>query len=261
MCVEDIVSNGWLQGSVCSSDLVEPDNTDPAPDLWIVASHSCDVRTPDLAKEPRVDLIPARRIPATSGTFLNGRNPRKMHVVFEDQAIELDLPRKVTIDRSILARTKPLGILDHKHADILRTWLGARYARSAFPDAFNARLRQAGTDADLRASFEGCGDWLESVYVETEDVELPPSENYRVRLVLAMRPENYEDSSRRRAVEACALTVAESLEGCDGVELMDVETVSESRLTVTELRALRRFDYDYLTFRDSGADEDPSPRF
>lgn len=116
------------------------------PDLMLVViSHDCDLVRP-YEVEPQVELIQGQRTDELNGSLSNGRNPRKLHLEYEQdgtkKVLELRALNKVLVDkRSLVDRIPdPDAVLTKKGVQILQGWLAARYNRAAFPDDLDRRM-------------------------------------------------------------------------------------------------------------------------
>jgi hypothetical protein len=113
--------------------------------VLVVISHSCDLVKPHEA-EPHVELIPGQRKDEMNGTLANGRNPRKLHLEYEQggtkKVLELRALNKFPFDKRLLIDVvpDPDAVLTEKGIQILQGWLAARYNRAAFPDDLNRRM-------------------------------------------------------------------------------------------------------------------------
>jgi len=118
--------------------------TDPATAI-VVISHDCDLVRP-YEVEPQVELIQGQRKDEFDGSLSNGRNPRKLHLEYEQNGakrfLELCAINKTYADKRLLigAGPDPDSVLTAKSVQTLRGWLAARYNRAAFPDDLNRRL-------------------------------------------------------------------------------------------------------------------------
>jgi hypothetical protein len=117
------------------------------PDLVVVViSHDCDLVKP-YEFEPHVELIPGQSIGELNGSLAHGRNPRKLHLEYEQdgmkKVLELRAIKKTFVDKRLLIDVvpDPSAVLTKKGIQILQGWLAARYNRAAFPDDLNTRMK------------------------------------------------------------------------------------------------------------------------
>ena len=98
-------------------------------DRLIVTSHDCDIVSPDLRKEPFVEVVRGRI--ATAGKvdkqLSGGRNPRILHLAFEAEATVAVLVCSVhdrwSIPRELLMGEVPHGQLADKERRLVAEWL------------------------------------------------------------------------------------------------------------------------------------------
>jgi hypothetical protein len=96
--------------------------------------------------EPSVEVIVGRHLPKGNGNYFWAKAPRTLHVdVLQNDAaavIELVATTKRLIPKKALAVFLPDTTYSFpgKSLSALRSWLGVRYNRAAFPDTFVNRL-------------------------------------------------------------------------------------------------------------------------
>jgi len=148
----------WRQGHVVTDEAVDKlalrDAQAPEASLVVVISHDCDLAaSPD--REPEVELIVGRQIQKADGNFTHAKTPRVLHIEFaaadDRKFVELAATKKVRVAKELFADHQPRQEFQLGPAEqsILQRWLGARYRRSAFPDAFEKRLDSSGADKRL----------------------------------------------------------------------------------------------------------------
>src|SRR6266540_14991 len=247
----DLKTRGWRQGSVLPPDLASL--LMPAAsreDLVVVASHDCDLLNPRFDVEPEVELIHARAIPAgrRDGRLQNGRNPRKLQFLIRtpngDQQFEMAILSRKSFDRRALLESEPDSErqLGRENIRTLRLWLGKRYFRVAFPDAFNERTRAA--NDRIRKQLEAAEDVIDALYLLVEDDELPPGEPYHVDLRASMRVHAYSDPPSRLRAQKAIDAIAVALRDLPGIQLDDAGIYSEDEITLDDIRLLKRWDWD-----------------
>jgi hypothetical protein len=130
----------WCQGN--TYELAASNGLDVA----VVISHDCDLRS---EKETNVEIIRSRYISAPNATFQYAKNARTFHIpvqnkIGDERWIELEQKHKQSISIDELNAFQPgqWSITGASKRE-LKQWLAARYARPAFPDAFETHLRTA----------------------------------------------------------------------------------------------------------------------
>jgi hypothetical protein len=254
----DLKRRGWRQGSVLPPDLASQlIPTATRDDLVIVATHDCDLLNPRFDVEPEVELIHATPIPAgrKDGRLRNGRNPRRLHLSIRTQGgdhwFETAILSRKPFDRRALLNTgpDPDRQLGRDNVRTLRLWLGRRYYRVAFPDAFNERTRAA--NDRVRKQLEAAEDVIDAVYLFMEDDgELPPGEPYRIDLRASMLVQVHADPPSRLRAQKAVDAVAVALRGCPGIQVDDAGVFSEDEISLDDLRWLKRWDWDWISLED-----------
>lgn len=135
-----------------------------------------------------------------------------------------------------------------------------RYRRTAFPDAFNERLRPAwrgkgGIEPRLKADHGQLSDLL--IDLLPNDRELADGEDYVIGTLMGvMRVEDFEDPAKHRTATKLLEDIAESIGSkCSGIDLGGTggrrwEIRSEANLTLYDLRNLARWDWQYLSLSE-----------
>lgn len=149
--------------------------------------------------------------------------------------------------------------LDTTERRCLAQWLGKRYVRAAFPDAFNDRVRPA--TSRLRKHLKKTGGALiGGLYVLlNSDDELPDDVPYEMVLRGVMRVEDHESPEKREQALATMKAVAAELGRLPDIELSDWELVSAAEMSLDDLDYFQRWDYDDLSDRTEGAARTPDP--
>ena len=157
--VRALRESGWRQGRFarhCDHRTLLDGSADrvpvsvPTPFRLVMVTQDCDlVREPDI--EPWVELILCREVAKVEPLYLNGRNPRLLHlqpICSQEPAPWLEISIH---DRFRIAKEKLTGLsadetvrLEADAVRLLSRWIAKRYTRPAFPDAFNRRLATGG---------------------------------------------------------------------------------------------------------------------
>jgi hypothetical protein len=270
LVLPEIPDQGWRQGSVIphhqergvsASSLEGLTLNRPleADDLLILISQDCDIVCPSYDNEPYVELLVARAVPQDKrdGTLFHGKNPRRLQ--FQMEAAEGHLLYEVNIhEKSRLDRKSLVGVEaaagprpDASVVDVLTKWTAKRYTRAAFPTNFNERCRPV--MGRIGRKLKARGDLLTGIFLRLDTLEeLPAGEDYRVILRVTARSEDLEDIDNNDAAIALITDIEIALNECEGIDVVDAALVPEDDFTLADLREVRRWDYDYLSF---GADE------
>jgi len=148
-----ITDRGWRQGSALGPSTARlavtkapPHVTVEGDDVLLVMSHDCDVASPDLGKEPFVEIVRARRLKTetTSKQSGWGRHPRYLETEIDLAGLVVlgcAIHERWLVPRDWLAAESPAGELDATQRRVAAEWLAKRYLRAAFPTAFDLRWR------------------------------------------------------------------------------------------------------------------------
>ncbi|HEX7027496.1 MAG TPA: hypothetical protein VF268_09660 [Gammaproteobacteria bacterium] len=261
MSIRDkILANGWCQcafvrredGLVLIEDLAKKF---PAGARFIVLNQDCDLVHHNLEAEPEAEFIMGIPFPGQiDGNNTYGKNPRRLHILANlegrEVPIELDIANRFSVPRDRLCAIKP----DHNSGltesarNVLRHWIAARYVREAFPDAFENRLRAASNKINKKMKL--VKNAISSVYIALEPMaEVKEGETYKVGFVAVMPVSNYENPEDRKIAIQVIQDVAAAIHSCEGIEVYLNEVVSEGDFTLSEMRMLKRWNWDYLSFR------------
>ena len=150
-----------------------------------------------------------------------------------------------------------VGHIPHEVAlteDDIRTvirWTANRYLRSAFPDTFNQRLAAAKRSMKrIETALKRDGSVITGIFLRVDPPDkIAPEEQYQVIMRLTAR----EDVFEQPETETRALELTENIrlefDRIEGIEIVDYALVSEADFSLADLRAILRWDYDYLSYR------------
>jgi hypothetical protein len=226
-----------------------------------VISHDCDITHRSIDKEPFAELIVARRIstePAGDRVLL--RSPRLLefegHVGDEHATYRVSAAERLFVRRERLAGIDPVGPLGTEPPDLLVAWLANRYIRSAFPDAFNERLGP--NQREIKRLLKTGAEHLHSIYIRVDDEELPPETPYRLIIRGTMLQIDFLVPERRLSAQKAFDSLIALLATCEGIEIADEALVSETEISLDDVRLMKRWStHDSLSLRD---ERDALPR-
>lgn len=260
--VDEIRANGWRQGAIllsashpALSSYTRESIADT--DCCVVISQSCDVLCPNFDTEPTVEFLLTRAIGSeANGNFTHAKNARRLQfeidvdgelVVYEAQA-----RHRFTVPRSILASHRADAnrrLTSESLSDAIQ-WIVARYSRHALPDNFNVRTSRV-VDRKVKPILAGLKR-LKALYIALQDwEELGPEKPYEVSLLGTMKAEDFGQPVERTAVEEGLTKIATALASCRGIEVLDAAVRSEADVTLDDVRYLVRWNFDYISLRDS----------
>ncbi len=264
----------WRQGHLLTTEAIEalglshpetPDST-----CVVVISHDCDLANDALQIEPDVEVIVGRHLPKGDGNYFWAKAPRTLHVdvLQNDTAavVELVATAKRLISKQALAAFFPDAAYSYpsKSLSALRSWLGIRYNRAAFPDPFVDRLSQSKVDKRLAKIIEPVGNLLSAVYFDVDggkEIDHPDGSPYDLKIVLAYPPgddpEQTADEVEKLEIEIADLFAEKHFDQAtgkwSGIALKQCISISEDDLRVSRARLLTQWRLEYMTLK---ADED-----
>lgn len=218
--------------------------------ILIVVSHDCDVTNDSFEKEPRVEVLVAG-VATPMPLRLQGRDPRRLQLRMDGPAgefvLEASAHARFFIDRQALLGHSPRMDmrLGDQNTQLLSEWLAKRYARSAFPDELNRRLRPA--LEDVKQLFRKHGDAISELFLTTVDEELSEGEPYGVLVWAVMRDADHRQDLLRAEAQSCMDKLLALLSGCEGIDA-DGGLRSDADLSLHEIRSAKRWDaWDWLS--------------
>lgn len=239
-----------------------------SPDLTcvVVVSHDCDLANDALQIEPDVEVIVGRRVQKGDGNYFWAKAPRTLHIDAlrsgTGATIELVATAKWPIPKQLLAAYTPdtAYSLPGKSLSALRSWLGVRYNRAAFPDPFVNRLSQFKVDKRLAKIIEPVGNLLSAVYFDVDGgIEIDHSDDspYELKIVLAYPPGD-DPEQAAEDVEKVEVAVTnlfqekhfdQASRKWNGIALRQCISISEDDLPVSKARLLTQWRLEYMTLK------------
>jgi hypothetical protein len=259
-----------MQGDVVPSDAVDdwraagfvPAEWDAHADWLVVVSHSCDLAATDVEAEPWAEVVRGRTDEPADGNLTWGKNPRTLQIdAASDAPVTFSVHDRTRVPKHALQAHAPDSgrRLDTTERRCLAQWLGKRYVRAAFPDAFNDRVRPVASRLRKHLKKKG-GALLGALYVLlNSDDELPEGVPYEMVLRGVMAVEDHESPEKRAEALATMKAVASELGRLPDVELIDWDLVSAAEMSLDDLDYFQRWDYDDLSDRTEGAARTPDP--
>jgi hypothetical protein len=244
-------TGNWRQGSFLDASAIAGELAKvgaSACDLAAVISQDCDV-VAGSAIEPAVEIIVAELVAQPDTALLYGKNPRRLCLPLSSGTgyVVFDVRRRYPVAKQALADHAPRTDLTLSEKDVraLARWLGKRYTRDAFPDAFNARLRPAQKELE-RVSKSCAGRHVTTVFLmlDPKDDELEDGTDYHVVLWFACR-QDVLDSAAGVEANQFASAFSRALESCPGIVVDDWEVRSHDNITLADLELMKRFDVDF----------------
>jgi hypothetical protein len=248
---------GWRQGAVVRADhaivdalkilpFAEFDRL-PEPCWLIVASQDCDAVCDSLAVEPGVEVLIAEPIERMRTAHRDGRHPRELHLMLrgpegEEQPVRVQVRNRAMFDRSLLAECSPATdyAVPTEYIEQIAGLLGGRYARIAYPSAFDARTRKA--RQQLARVLERYADDVVDIYfaLHPHDQELQETEEYRLSVYAVVIDDLVVGDPRvlNELKTKLAKALREPLRKCSGVHLEKVSVVGRDEVTLREFMGM-----------------------
>ena len=264
----------WRQGHVLTAKAIQTLGLShpKTPDLTcvVVISHDCDLANDALEIEPDVEVIVGHHLPKGNGNYFWAKVARKLHVdVIQNgtsTVVELVATAKRLIPKRALVAFFPDANYSFpgKSLSALRSWLGVRYNRAAFPDPFVDRLAQSKVDKRLARIIEPVGNLLSAVYFDVDggkEIDHTDGSHYELKIVLAYPPGD-DPEQTADDVEKLESAIAnifkekyfdQTTEKWNGIVLQTCISISEDDLTVSRARLLTQWRMEYMTLK---ADEE-----
>jgi hypothetical protein len=253
---DQLLSLGWRQGSIIEAGAIEHEAlADHAGAVaFLVLNQTCDLVNDSLDKEPVVELLPLSRIAKADTGLLNGRNPRLIHfeVIVGGSAclVEAFAPKVVTLPRDLLLKGNPSNnwSLDEPVLKSLLAWRAARYLRTAFPDAFENRLKPV--FKDFRTLVEGIHVHLHSLHIRVEPFgPLDESDSYEVDLLMVIRRSSHDIKETRDKLTAAGAILEKLINSPAGLVCTSCKVRAPHEVTFEEISGYLRWErHDYLSF-------------
>jgi len=254
--VASLLESEWRQGTVLPHKLL-PDAALPASvtadTKLVVISHDCDLVNNSYAAEPFLEIFVARPKPsdARDGRMFNGKNPRRLQFFAEQSGehrlYEIDVHEKYRVDRRVLeAGTRDETIrISANDVLVIAKWAAARYRRPSLPTAFVDRIAPIKTK--LSKKLERDGEDIVTVFLGLDTTaELPANEAYRLILRVVIATETSEDDAKEQRANG-VVSEMQKLLAQWGIAVEDARLVTESEITLDEVRHMNRWDFDYLS--------------
>jgi hypothetical protein len=258
-------AGNWRQGSIVDASPIAGELAKvaaPPCELAVVISQDCDV-VADSTIEPAVEIIVAELAAQPDTALLYGKNPRRICLPLTSGTgyLVLDVRHRYPLSKQVLAGHAPRADLTLSEKDVraLARWLGKRYTRDAFPDAFNARLRPAQKELE-KVSKSAAGRHITTIFLmlEPKDDELDDGTDYHVAIWFACR-RDVLDSDTGAEANQFASAFSRALESCPGIVVDDWEVRSHDDITLADLELIKRFDVDFRSEAPKPGGAAPSP--
>jgi hypothetical protein len=215
-------------------------------DRVVVLSQDCDVVHGSYDAEPTAELIRAKPSSQADGLIRHGRNPRRLQLAVGALFLNFSVHDRWNIQRSELESTGPDPeiAVDGDARHVLTEWVAKRYTRPAFPDAFNVRREAA--NKKIERELKKHGELITGIFlaIKPHD-ECGDGTNYIVALRVTAGKATLTNKSVESQLVTTTKQVADALDACAGIEVVDYGLVSEAEFTLEDLQYFQRWDWDY----------------
>ena len=257
----------WRQGDLLtreSAAVLDLALADEAARRVVVVTHDCDLIHEN---EPLVEVIVADEVEKLDSRFTYAKNPRRLHLVYDDPAPASLILELRHVDRRGIAKR---DFVEHAVKDydlglsmnakrVLKQWLAARYGRPAFPTEFDARLggrfKQKIEDILSRDAEHVLAVFFD--LGEHRHLELPPDELYTLSVTVVYDTQEGVQNSldaRRKAVEHVAEQLRDLFETtyerrgtASSIALENCEAVADRELSLADLRRLDQWRLEHFS--------------
>jgi hypothetical protein len=261
----------WRQGFLLPAEAIEsiglshPESQTET--LVIVATHDCDLtQLPD--REPTIEVVVGRKIQNLEGNFTHAKNSRTLHIEFENNEpllAEFSSTEKRIIPKNVLLNYEPESnaSLSPAAKATFQAWLASRYRRSAFPDAFENRLKEAKLHEKITKAVKPLGNMITAVFFDVDEgrevARTEPDDVYALDIILLYATEPDFDAAEKAAESAKdAINRAFKAKLQDPqsgrwkyIELRYIDAISEEALSYRQAKLWKKWSLDYISL---GAD-------
>lgn len=253
---DQLIGLGWRQGSIIEAGAIDDPALAVCPDAeaFLVLNQTCDLINPSFVKEPVVELLPLKLIAKADRNFENGQNPRQihfeLHVVGEARQVEAFAPRTLTISREKITNAPPSPVWSIPCGTLksLLAWRAARYLRTAFPDAFEARLKPVASE--FKALIAGIHQHVVSLHLALEPFdEVEAADPYEIDLLLVVSRTSMDDDATRKLLNEKVIELQRIVNSADGLVCNSCKARAPHEVSLEQAdRYLVWERYDYLSF-------------
>ncbi|WP_105652502.1 hypothetical protein [Cronobacter dublinensis] len=195
------------------------------------------------------------------GQFGYAKNPRRLHLnaLFDGQetkCLEVTALSFAQIDREVLLKAKPVASVEwaEGNLDMLLDWVAERYRQATFPDSFNTRLYKNKRRLESLWKSAPFRDYCSGIHINLNThQELPASEVYIIKVFIVVpytiKGRAYRDFDKSIAPEMVS-NLKTRLDAIDGVEVANVEVISEREFNKEMQREYHRYSLEYYSFKN-----------
>lgn len=258
----------WRQGHALTAEaaqalgLSHPESPDST--CVVIVSHDCDLANDALQIEPNVEVIVGHYLSKGDGNYFWAKAPRKLHMDAQKNGtttvVELVATAKQLISKQALAAFAPDAtfLIQSKSLSALRSWLGVRYNRAAFPDLFVSCLSESKVDKRLAKIIEPYGNLLSAVYFNIDggnEADHSDGSPYKLEIVLVYPPgdDPEQTADKMESLETTIKDLFENRSNANRIVLKNCMSISEEDLSVSKARLLTQWRLEHMTLKSDEA--------
>lgn len=233
----------------------------------LVITHDCDLLR---RGEPWVEVMFAGP-PSGTNFFANLVNPRRLHLPYTGGLrLELRQDHRCCLLKELFethAQKDPDHSLAIRDKRVLKQWLAARYGRSAFPDAFESRLRGGIKDFQkvIDKTIKPKEHWIRAIFFDLKNgrhSELQEGVPYDLEIHVVYKTKSLEgDSIDPAAAAKAAENLAKQMNTlfkqafgdprtAQQIALHRCRPIAEDDITLAELHAMDQWRAEHLSSAD-----------
>lgn len=212
----------------------------------------------DLSGEPKVELVFARHVDKPNKGYTWSKNARELHLRDEslEQSLAFHARDRETIPRWLLCNFQPREVsLSRDSIKLLARWVSRRYYRAAFPGAFNDRIGEK-TNEKIKKLLQNSPGHFQEIHIQITSEELPTGQDYNAIILCIAADEASEDDEIYDATQKLGEKFSALLQACDGINVKKCEVRSRDEVTLEDLDAMQRWDFDSITIRQTNTIND-----
>lgn len=264
----NIKNNGWKQGIILKADhvLLKKDvHYDIDNDCFLlIITQDCDLLN---ESEPYFEVLclhPLQDSPNNEYAF--GKNGRRIELSIDisngETAHWYCKPyERHLLPSSLLTTLKGVKKYEpqEKIVKMILNWITLRYTRLAFPDTFVGRLKKPTNNLKkLVKCFSRLNPYVCNIYIAMDSFEeLDENRNYNIKILLPMRPNQFDDSEAHKICQEQKNILEDLLNKCEGINVDEIYIASTADITIEEIMEYRNWDYSYLSSREPNNESSP----
>lgn len=261
---EEIYKRNWRQGSYLPQKLVEQllANSSLAPsvpigneDLVVLISHDCDINfLGNIKNEPNCEVVLARRIKKKETPKRHGMSTRYFQFCGTSECwYQIWSAERFFIPRESLKDHSPADNLDQDNLRRFIYWMANRYKRSAFPNAFDGRLKPR--ESDIETCLREKAKFIKDIYLRVLDDKIEdPKIPFQIFGIALMDDADYQIQERKQLSVDAVDDLTEIFEAAN-VKFLEPFTVrSDEEVSIASIQRLKRWNWDVISY-DEGDEE------